>query len=60
MSKKDPQSGPVGNTDPSRRGRNLPRQDRDPGPGDGKPAGGGRRGGKPGYGDVTKGGERGK
>ncbi len=48
-----PESGPVGNKDPGRRGRSLPRQDRYQGASAGRPVKG-QRGGKPGHGDVTK------
>jgi len=52
---KRPDSGPVGNTDPGRRGRNLPRQDREQSQAEDEAARSNRpRGQKPNYGDVTK------
>lgn len=48
----DRDGGSIGNTDPNKRGRNLPRQDRESQPYD-KAKGRGERG-KVGYGDVTE------
>lgn len=50
--KDGPQSGPIGNTDPSKRGYGKrPARESDPNNTRSDPK---KRGGKPGYGDVTK------